>query len=71
VYGFFPTNSWALGTYVRDEHGLVLPPDLARGDYGVYVGLYLIGTGERLPAYDALGALQPDGRVLVHWLAVR
>ena len=71
VYGFFPTTTWAPGSYVRDEHILSLPEDLPRGDYLIYVGLYLVDTGERLPAYDGAGVVQPDGRVLLHTLAVR
>jgi len=71
VYGFFPTNTWTPGSYVRDEHGLALPEDLPRGDYEVYVGLYRVDTGERLEARDGVGTLQADGRVLLHRLAVR
>ena len=71
VYGFFPTSTWTPGSYVRDEHGLALPEDLPRGDYGLYVGLYRTDTGERLEARDGAGTLQADGRVLLHRLAVR
>ena len=71
VYGFYPTNTWAAGTFVRDEHGFMLPEDLPRGDYRIYVGLYLVGSGERLVPLDASGTKLPDGRVLLHTLAVR
>jgi hypothetical protein len=44
------TTTWAPGATVIDTHGLVIPPDLAPGEYTVVVGLYGIDTLSRLPA---------------------
>jgi hypothetical protein len=71
VYGFLPTSTWDAGTYVRDEHGFRLPDDLPRGDYGIYVGLYLVESDERLVALDESGASFPDGRVALALMKVR
>jgi hypothetical protein len=50
--GMLITTTWAPGEYVRDRHPLGLPNDLPTGDYRLIVGMYLPGSGERLPAYD-------------------
>ncbi len=71
VYGFYPTDGWTPGEYVRDEHLLTLPDDVARGDYTLAVGLYLLESGERLVPRDGSGAPQADGRVVLQSLAVR
>jgi hypothetical protein len=47
--GAYPTSVWDTGEIVLDEHALVLPPDLAQGDYLLRVGLYRLETGRRLP----------------------
>ena len=39
--GGYPTSLWMSGEVVTDDHVLTLPPDLAPGDYVLYVGLYL------------------------------
>jgi mannosyltransferase len=44
------TTTWAPGATVIDTHGLVIPPDIASGQYTVVVGLYGIDTlSQRLP----------------------
>jgi hypothetical protein len=43
-----PTSSWAPGELIEDRHALLLPADLAPGDYTLIVGLYLAGSDERL-----------------------
>ncbi len=52
--GTAPTDSWAVGEYVVDEHLLDLPPTLA-GEYRLIVGMYRPDTGERLPINTADG----------------
>ena len=52
--GLAPTDSWAGGEYVVDEHRLNLPPTLA-GEYHLIVGMYRPDTGERLPIYTDNG----------------
>ncbi len=71
VYGFYPTDGWAPGEYVRDEHILALPADMARGDYEVAVGLYLLESGDRLVPHDSSGNPLADSRVVLQTLAVR
>lgn len=50
--GDFPTRRWPLDKYVRDEHTLILPPDLAPGRYTVTTGLWNAAEGWRLPLFD-------------------
>ena len=71
VYGFYATDGWAPGDFVRDEHVVVLPDAIARGDYAIAVGLYFAESGERLPAFDLSGSAQPEDRVILQSLAVR
>jgi hypothetical protein len=47
--GMFPTNRWTVGEIVRDRHTLQVPANLAPGEYGIEVGMYLLATGQRLP----------------------
>ncbi len=49
VSGFSPTASWLPGQTYADNHGLVLPRDLASGEYELRVGLYNPADGRRLP----------------------
>ena len=48
AHGARPTWSWAAGEMIVDPHTLVLPQDLAEGDYLLTTGLYDWQTGERL-----------------------
>jgi hypothetical protein len=48
--GAYPTSVWDAGEVLTDEHPLRLPADLPSGEYRLRVGLYLLETGERLPA---------------------
>jgi hypothetical protein len=47
--GAYPTSVWDPGEVVVDEHLLLLPVDLPAGPYPLRVGLYLLGSGQRLP----------------------
>lgn len=53
--GSYPTSYWDVGQVVTDTHTLMVPNDLPPGQYLVIVGMYLLETGERLPAFDAEG----------------
>jgi hypothetical protein len=57
--GDFPTKRWTLDRYVRDQHRLALPKDLAPGEYRLTAGLWLHSADRRLPVFDASG--QPIG----------
>lgn len=47
--GLYPTSFWSIGEVVQDPRVLTLDPNIAPGDYYLAVGMYLWGTGERLP----------------------
>ena len=47
--GSRPTNTWGTGEVLIDRYRLPLPADAPPGEYLAEVGLYLPGTGERLP----------------------
>ena len=47
--GLFPTDRWQVGEALRDRHTLRIPNDLAPGNYGIEIGMYLPATGARLP----------------------
>jgi len=53
--GQYATGAWVPGDMVPDMHRLLLPPDLASGNYEVRVGAYLPETGERLPLFNEVG----------------
>lgn len=69
VRGDYPTSYWDLEEAVADEHLLVLPDDLPAGRYNLHVGLYTLGSEERLPVtgresrgdYAAIGTLTIEG----------
>ncbi|MBC7223254.1 MAG: hypothetical protein H5T59_03100 [Anaerolineae bacterium] len=44
-----PTSTWHPGEVVVDRHAFLVSEDLPPGSYGLRVGLYRLGTGERLP----------------------
>ena len=47
--GDYPTRYWDAGERFTDTYTLVLPADLAPGEYPVQFGLYDSQTGVRLP----------------------
>jgi hypothetical protein len=55
LYGDYPTGMWRNGDVIVDEHRLLLPADLAPGDYQVAVGLYDPLTLARLARLDGGG----------------
>ncbi|GAB4467931.1 MAG: hypothetical protein Kow00124_01500 [Anaerolineae bacterium] len=60
VQGTYPTSAWEPGRRVVDRHRVRLDPDAPPGSYRLLVGLYLLGTGERLPVVDPQGAVFDD-----------
>jgi hypothetical protein len=50
--GGFPTTFWQTGDHVRDEHRLLLPPDLSSDTFRLRVGLYHTQTDDGLPVAD-------------------
>jgi hypothetical protein len=53
--GLYPTDLWAVGALVPDEHILTLSADLPGGEYELRIGLYDLASGSRLPGPE------PDG----------
>jgi hypothetical protein len=52
----YPTSLWPVGELIRESSDLYLPVDLPAGEYELWVGLYLLETGERLPLeHDSSG----------------
>lgn len=62
--GAAPTEYWAIGEIVADEHLLVLPDGKNPDQCRLQVGLYLPQTAERLPARSG-GLLVPDGAIVI------
>ncbi len=46
--GRYPTSRWLQGEYVVDEYIIAPDGDLAAGQYGLEIGLYIAETGRRL-----------------------
>jgi len=61
--GFYPTSYWDVGEVIRDEHEVMVDSGAPPGIYRVEVGMYLLGTGERLPYIDQEG--QPTGNAMI------
>jgi hypothetical protein len=69
--GAYPSSIWEEGEIVPDEHLIPITPAIPSGDYQIWVGMYLLSTGERLKAFDAEGQRLPSdriplGKVIVH-----
>jgi mannosyltransferase len=47
--GLLPTSDWQPDRALADHYGVWLPSALPPGDYPLFVGLYDVHTGERLP----------------------
>jgi hypothetical protein len=58
--GEFPTRRWSLDHYVRDEHRITLPADLAPGEYTLSAGLWLQAEQRRLAVVDERGVVSGD-----------
>jgi len=53
--GCCPTDTWAEGEVIVDEHPIPLPAGLLPGTYDLVVGMYDEESGQRVLAYDAKG----------------
>ena len=62
--GDYPTNLWKRGEVVKDEYLIPLAVNAGPGAYRVELGLYVLATGQRLPAV-ANGAQLKDDIVIV------
>jgi hypothetical protein len=67
--GFYRTSFWEPGELVSDRYEFVVDPAAPPGDYRIEVGMYLLGSGERLPVTGERG--QPLGdRILLDSVTV-
>jgi len=62
--GFYLTTEWEEGEIIRDQHGIAIPPEAPAGEYRLYVGMYLVSTGERLAVRGEEGPL-PEHQILL------
>jgi len=62
--GDYPTSYWEPGQIVTDTRTLKLPASMAPGRYRIVTGLYLLATGERMPAHSATGPADEDWAVI-------
>ncbi|MDM8527543.1 glycosyltransferase family 39 protein [Anaerolineales bacterium HSG24] len=47
----YPTSRWPVGETIRETSELPLPDQIPAGEYSLWVGLYQLETGERLPLH--------------------
>jgi hypothetical protein len=50
--GFHPTSFWDEGELVRDEYEFAIDDAAPAGEYQIEVGMYVLGTGRRLPVLE-------------------
>jgi hypothetical protein len=62
IDGDYPTSYWAPGELIADERTLPVG-ELEPGVYQLKVGMYLLETGERLPAVNAAGERLPNDAI--------
>ena len=61
--GRYPTTAWSVGDKVVDRYAIPVRQDAPPGVYHLFVGMYNLATGERLPAIDKRGQRLPDDAV--------
>ncbi|HQV69540.1 MAG: glycosyltransferase family 39 protein [Anaerolineae bacterium] len=49
--GFAPTTAWNAGQDIMDRRGVWLKPGAPPGAYAIYVGMYDLQNGQRLPVF--------------------
>ena len=60
VQGFYPTSFWDVGDTVQDHLDVAVDSSVPAGEYRLVAGMYLLGTGERLPVLDDAGQVVGD-----------
>jgi len=66
--GLFPTSRWLPGQIVDDRFAIILPSDIAPGEYQLGIGMYDWQTGQRLLLSTEAGEPIPENRT---WLDKR
>lgn len=62
-------TTWKIDDPVHDEHSLVLPEDIAPGNYAVIIGIY-DNDGQRLPVVSTQGGVLGGDRLIVATIRV-
>jgi hypothetical protein len=65
ISGQYPTSRWQAGEVLVDRYEVQPHPELPEGEYRLAVGIYLLGTGARLPAEGDERLLMGAERVLL------
>jgi hypothetical protein len=63
-FGNYPTSIWDSGEVIPDEHHLSIGRETPLGEYRLIVGMYLLATMERLPAFERGRRLPMDAITL-------
>ena len=63
--GSCPTTAWTPGGLINDMHTIALPAGVPKDGLEVLVGLYELGSGQRLPAADRQGVRQADDAIRI------
>jgi 4-amino-4-deoxy-L-arabinose transferase-like glycosyltransferase len=63
--GLAPTSTWQAGESIVDEHRLTMPPGANAA--ALEIGVYLLSTGERLPAFDAAAGKPIGDAIRLPW----
>ncbi len=69
--GCCPSNTWAEGEVIVDDHLIQLPANLATGSYDLVVGMYDEETLTSLPAFDGEGNPLASNGVTIQEVDVR
>jgi len=62
-------TTWKINDPVHDEHSLVLPKDIAPGNYAIIIGVY-DNDGQRLPVVSTQGGVLGGDRLIVTTIRV-
>jgi hypothetical protein len=62
-------TTWKINDPVHDEHSLVLPKDIAPGNYAIIIGVY-DNDGQRLPVVSSQGGVLGGDRLIVTTIRV-
>ncbi len=65
----YPTSHWMPAEPVADRHQISLQ-GVAPGRFELWVGMYDLGSGQRLPVYDAAGRRLADDRISLGTIVV-
>jgi hypothetical protein len=70
VKGTHPTTSWLPSEVVMDEYEIVVDATAPTGEYQIEVGMYDLGTMQRLPVFDEAKRHLYDDRILLESLII-